>query len=233
MTGKALPALAAAVLCAMVASAPLPAQASGRLVPAGVDTFAVSYSGQRIGTGIMSRARIGTAPNLQLRQVYVWRGAGGEVIVDSLFSDAATLRPIREARVVADTVIEVAFGSDSIRVTTRPRSGTAQRAAVAHGGAMYSSASLEALVAAAPLDNAFQQSVRVFYAPPSPRGVVEVPLHVARSDTVPDRAGLARAAWVVVVTLPDGGTTYWIDKETRAVLRYDVREGPALIEFRR
>jgi hypothetical protein len=235
MSRTGLPELVAAALYALAAGSPLLAQAavSGRLVPAGVDTFAASYSGQRIGTGVMSRARIGSAPDIQLRQVYVWRGGGGEVIVDSVFSDAATLRTVREVRVVADTVIDVAFGDDSVRVTTRPRLGAVQRTAVASGGAVYSSASIEALVAAALLDNGFQQTVRVFYAPPSPRGLADVPMHVARTDTVRDRGGMARSAWVVVVTLPDGSATYWIDKETRAVLQYDVREGPALIEFRR
>lgn len=32
---------------------------------------------------------------------------------------------------------------------------------------------------------------------------------------------------------PGGGTTFWIDKSTRAVLKYDTREGPATIAFRR
>jgi hypothetical protein len=40
-------------------------------------------------------------------------------------------------------------------------------------------------------------------------------------------------AWVVVTGGPEDETKYWIDKETRVVLKYDTHEGPALIEFRR
>src|SRR5688572_9825046 len=92
------------------ANAPLFAQATpsvnGRLLPVGIDTFTVSYAGAVIGHGIMARSH---ARDSQLLQVYQWRSSGGDVIVDSLFSDLGSLRPMREVRVVGDTVIEAAF----------------------------------------------------------------------------------------------------------------------------
>jgi hypothetical protein len=227
----------AALLALISVTSPLAAQASpranGRLLPARVDTFVVSYGGSPIGRGIMGRTRIGGAQRPQLLQVYEWRSAGGDVVVDSLFSDNVSLRPLREVRLTTDTVIEVTFRDDSIHVAVRPRIGPEQRRSYSSSPEVYSSASLEALAAASPLSPGFQQDVRVYYAPPSPHGFLGIRLRVEGSERISDPSGVARDAWIVSVGTPDGGSVYWIDKATRAVLKYDTREGPATIEFRR
>ena len=212
----------------------LGAQAStstdGRRLPVGVDTFTVSYGGQVIGRGIMARARVAGS---QMLQVYTWQGNGSEVIVDSLFSDLASLRSLREVRVVGDTTIEVRFADDSIRLAATIPRDEMRRASVPSRSGVFSSASLESLAAAAPLAPGYDQELSVYYAPPAQLGVTSIRLRVTGSETVIDRTRASRDAWVVAATTPGGGTTFWIDKVTRAVLKYDTKEGPATIEFRR
>jgi hypothetical protein len=205
------------------------------LLPTGIDTFTVSYAGSVIGRGVMSRSRIQGSQGPQLLQVYNWRRAGGtrDEAVDSLFSDPESLRTIREVRVVTDTVIEADFRRDSVRLTLRPRLGPSRQRSVAVSPAAYSSAVIEALVAASPLSQDFAREYHVYYLPPAVHGVLRTSIRVLGSDRVRDRQGIERDSWTVSADTPGGGTTYWIDKQTRAVLKYDTREGPATIEFRR
>jgi hypothetical protein len=224
--------VAAAVVAG--ATSPLHAQNSpsvdGRLLPVAVDTFSVSYGGNVIGQGIMGRSRTNDA---RLLQVYEWRSAGGERVVDSLFSDLRSLRPLREVRVLADMAIEASFGNDSIRVVTKVRGAVSRSQSVPVAGNVYSSASLEALAAAAPLGQGYEQEFRLYYSPPAEHGFALVRVRVQGNEAVRDRSRGVRDAWIVAASIPGGGTTYWIDKATRAVLKYDTREGPATIEFRR
>ena len=185
------------------------------------------------GRGIIARSRVQTAHGPQLLQVYSWRIAGGVTIVDSLFSDAETLRSIREVRVVGDTLIEVHFRGDSAHVAKRPSgSGFAFRSFALDAG-VYSSAALDAIVSGLPLAENFEAQLRFYYAPPSNRGVESISVMVAATDRVKDRDGNERDAWVVLAETRGGGTVYWIDKSTRSVLKYDTKEAGALIEFRR
>lgn len=223
---RAFIALAVALL-ALTVIAPLEAQQTvidGRLLPLRVDTFIVSYSGTVIGKGIMARSR--TAQG-QLLQVYEWRGAGGDVIVDTLVSELPSLRTVRETRVLGDTTIAAAYQGDSVRIAVAVKGRTLARNTLAPQ-ASFSSAAIETLAAAAPLAEGYRLDQRVYYLPPAPHGAQEIGVRVTGSARVGDRD-----AWVVAATTPGGGTTYWIDKATRAVLKYDTREGPAVIEFRR
>jgi hypothetical protein len=213
----------------LLAASPLSSQSAidGKLLPLSVDTFVVSYGGNVIGHGIMAR---GTSSDGRLVQVYQWRSAAGDVIVDSLISERSDLRPIRESRVVGDTLVQAIFGADSVRVVTSSGGRIVRRQAAAAGKSLYSSASLESLVAAAPLAATYEAQLRVYYAPPSPLALQTISARVIGSERV---APSNRDAWVVQTSTPGGGTTFWIDKSTRAVLKYDTREGPATIEFRR
>jgi hypothetical protein len=203
----------------------------GSLLPRGVDTFHVSYAGNRIGRGILARVEKGAGANKQLLQVYSWRGAGGDETTDSLFMQHASLRPLREVRIAGDTIIEVRFQSDSATVSTRYIRGSAASQSFRIGRA-YSSASLDAVVAAAPLSAAYTAQGDFYYAPPSTLGTVRIAYRVIGSERIRDR-GSDRDTWVLAVDTPDGGTTFWIDKTSRSVVRFDTREGNAVIEFRR
>src|SRR5688572_27796188 len=71
-------------------------------LPTRLDTATAFYGKTAIGRGITCWSSVGS----EHRQVYVWLGADGSPpTVDSLFSDARTLRTLREVRVVGDTVI--------------------------------------------------------------------------------------------------------------------------------
>src|SRR4030095_1437189 len=111
------------------ASAQNPA-VDGRLLREGVDTFTVSFGGEVLGRGIISRSRVMQDDRPQLLQVYSWHLGFGR-IVDSLFSDAASLRSIRQVRVIADTTIEVTYRGDSAHVETRPSSDAPARRSLA------------------------------------------------------------------------------------------------------
>jgi hypothetical protein len=203
------------------------------LLRAGIDTFQVSYAGRVLGVGIMSRSRLGRGANSQLLQVYTWRGARGDWTIDSLFAKESSLRTDREVRVSGDTAIAVAYTATGIEVVSRAPNSPPNRKSFVAKPVAYSSAALEGLVAASPLSPSYSQEYTFFYAPPSARGMVRIRLHVIGVERVTDQRGRNREAWIVVADTPDGGTTYWVDRETRAVLKYDTREGPALIEFRR
>ena len=199
-------------------------------LPRTVDTFHVSYAGNTIGRGILARSNRGSGAGAQLLQVYTWRGAGYETL-DSLFTERTSLRPIREVRIAADTVIEVRFRGDSAKVEKRaPRGPTTTSSVRTAGG--YASGSLDAVVSAAPLSVGYSGRAMFYYAPPSPRGTIPIAYKVTGSSRIRVR-GTEHDAWVVSVDTPDGGTVYWIDKTTRSVLQFDTREGNALIEFRR
>jgi hypothetical protein len=205
----------------------------GRLLREGVDTFNVSFAGEVLGRGIISRSRVDAANRQQLLQVHTWSLGFGGTIVDSLFSDATSLRSIRQVRVVGDTTIEVTYRGDSAHVETRPSSDSTARRSLALAAGAYSSAALDALVAGLPLAENFEARLRFYYAPPSGRGVEQITVSVAATDRVRDRSGRERDAWVVLAETAGGGTVYWIDQETRSVLKFDTKEGAALLEFRR
>ncbi len=216
------------------ASASLSAQApppnvDGRLLPPGTDTFTVSYGGAVIGRGIMAR----TVSGSRLLQVYRWKSAQGDSTLDSLFSDLRTLRSQREVRVVTDTVIEVSYTNDSILVTMRARGAPARRQSALAATSVFSSAILDGLAASAPLADGYQQDVWFYYAPPARLGIVVTRISVDGSERVVDSVGRSRDAWRVLAATPSGGTTFWIDKATRSMLKFDTHEGPATIEFRR
>ncbi len=205
----------------------------GRLVRNGTDTFAASYSGALLGHGITHRSRVGNGDRIQILQVYTWRDTRGSWIIDSLFADERSLLAVRQVRVVPDTVVETRYTPQGVEVMTRLGDGSGQRKSFVAGPVAISSAALEAVVAASPLSPGFEQEYQLFYAPPSPRGLVQIRLRVTGAERVKDRSGADREAWVVSASTPGGGTVFWIDKATRSVLRFDTREGPATIEFRR
>ena len=223
----------AALLIAVVPAAAQGPSIDGKLLREAVDTFNVSVAGDVFGRGIISRSRVQTSHGAQLLQVHSWRIAGGMPIVDSLFSDAQTLRSIRQVRVVGATLIEVQFRGDSAHVATLPSEDSITTQSLALEAGVYSSAALDAIVSGLPLAENFEAQLRFYYAPPSDRGVEAVNVMVAASDRVKDREGNERDAWVVFAEKRDGGTVYWVDKSNRSVLKFDTKEGGALIEFRR
>ena len=207
-------------------------KADGRLLRESVDTFNVSFAGDVFGRGIIARARVATSDGPQFLQVYSWRIAGG-VIVDSLFSELASLKSLRQVRVVGDSVIEIEFRGDSAHVAKRAYADTPRRESFALEPGAYSSAAIDQIVSGRPLDEQFDAQLRFYYAPPSERGVELINVRVLGSEPVRDRSGNQRDAWVVATGTPAGGTVYWVDKSTRSVLQFDTREGRALLEFRR
>jgi hypothetical protein len=218
---------------AFVAEAQSSVQLDGRLLRTGIDTFQVSYAGRLLGVGIMDRSRVGRETVAQLLQVYTWRGGRGDWTIDSLFAEERSLRTAREVRVSGDTTIVILYTSTGIEVVTQAGNSPVTRKFVAAAPFTYSSAALEGLVAASPLSPNYSREYVFFYAPPSARGMVRIKLHVIGSERVTDQRGRTREAWIVAADTPNGGTSYWIDRETRAVLKYDTHEGPAVIEFRR
>jgi hypothetical protein len=194
-------------------------------LPARHDTLAVSYAGSVIGRGIMTWARHGR----EQLQVYAWLGAHeGQGVTDSLFSNPATLAPVREVRTVGDTTITVFFGRDTVFITTTVADRSETKWAVAPNAPMFSSASIESLAATMPFERGASRQLLTFYAPPSTLGVRRTTIRVEERESV-----LNRVAWRIVADTPGGGTTFWVDALTRTVLQSDVREGSAVITFRR
>ena len=177
----------AALLIAAVPAAAQGPSIDGRLLREGVDTFNISFAGDVFGRGTIARSRVLTSHGPQLLQVHSWRIAGGITVVDSLYSDAETLRSIREVRVVGDTVIDVQFRGDSAHVATRPSADSIATRSLALDAGVYSSAALDAIVSGLPLAENFEAQLRFYYAPPSDRGVESISVRVAAHDRVDDR----------------------------------------------
>jgi hypothetical protein len=194
------------------------------VLPTRHDTLTVSYAGTVIGRSTMTWLR----RDREQLQVYVWTNAAdGSRVTDSLFADPISLEPIREVRLHGDTTVTVIFGRDTVFLTTTVNGRPETSRAVAPAAVLYSSASIESLAATMPLQPGASRRVLTYYAPPSTLGLRRTVIRVEARESV-----RGRAAWRIVADTPGGGTTYWIDAETRAVLQSDVREGDAVITFR-
>jgi len=200
----------------------------------GIDTFAVSYSGQVIGRGIQVLEASSGAGVITWKQTYTFRSQGGDESTDTLFMDGATLRPIREARASAVGRFSIDFTPKEIVSTSLVVDGGPVTTRTPLTAPVFSSASLETVVRSLPLGDGMQSTVDLYYPPPSTTGAVTISIHVVRSEEVPARRGSApRAAWVVVAGAPGKATTYWVDKADRTLLQFDTEEGSAVIAFRR
>ena len=73
-----------------------------------------------------------------------------------------TLVPIREVRVMGDTVINIIFGGDTLFLTTIIGGSASTSRALAPAGPMYSSSSLATLAATMPLRPAASRTFLTF-----------------------------------------------------------------------
>lgn len=189
-----------------------------------VDTLIVSQAGTVVGDRVTTWSRLG----LDQLFVHAERNTGdGARTVDSTFSDPRTLRPSRSVRYSGDRVVAVLFGHDTIFVTMiiAGRSSTAW--AVAPAAELYASSSLDALAASMPFSAGATRRVLVFFAPPSSYSIQGVQLRVEGREEL-----RGRSVWRVTATTPGGGSTYWLDDKTRAILRSDARDGDRVIALR-
>ena len=217
-------ALGRSLLLASVLSVVAGAQAAP-VLPTSVDTFTVRYGTTVLGRGIMQRSYRGS----ELLLVYAWRSAlDGSSSLDSLFVDAASLQTRLDVLVSGDTtrVAEYSTAAVTIRTVGGAKGATTRSVAVPIG--THSSAAIEVLAASMPFSAGATRTISTFYSPPSRLGIVEAMIRVVGSETVD-----GRTAWRVTVDTPGGGTVFWIDALSRAVLQFDTREGDALITFRR
>jgi hypothetical protein len=100
---------AAALPAATQSPPPLPA------LPERHDTLTAVYAGTVIGRGVMTWTRSG----LEQLQVYIWiSAADGMKVIDSLFADPTSLRPVREVRAIGDTVVTVLYARDTVFLAT-------------------------------------------------------------------------------------------------------------------
>jgi hypothetical protein len=194
-------------------------------LPSRVDTLAVRYGSAAIGRGIMTW----TYRADQFLQVYVWKSAvDGSSVTDSLWADPGSLRPRREVRVTADTVIEVTFDEDRLLTRISVAGKDVSSRTVSVRMPVFSSASIESLAATMPLRLNAAAVFATYYAPPSHLELQQTRIRVAAQDAIG-----GKLLWRVVAGTADGTTTFWVDATTRAVLQSDVQEGSALITFRR
>lgn len=193
-------------------------------LPERFDTLTVRYGEAVIGRGIMHWTRQG---GLHL-QVYVWTSAyDGTSVTDSLFSDPLTLRPRREVRLAGDTTNVLDFTDKSVTTQTLAHGAMTAVTRVDAAG-LFSSASIEALAASMPFEAGASAEFVTYYAPPSRHGARPTRIAVAGREAID-----GRPAWRVTASTPSGGSTFWVDEESRTVLRMETREGEAVITFRR
>jgi hypothetical protein len=161
--------------------------------------------------------------------VYTWQSVqGGAWSLDSLFLDAVTLSTRLDVLISGDTTRVAAFSPGAVTIGAGRDARGAMLRSIAVPEGTVSSAAIEAIAASMPFAEGATRKVSTFYSPPSRLGLVETTIRVEGSEPVD-----GRAAWRVSAETPGGGTVFWIDARSRAVLQYDVREGGALITFRR
>ncbi len=221
-------ALALALVIAAGVCSPAAAQDEEPSLPAlpvRADTFTATIDSVVIGRGVLEWGRRG----LDHLSVYSWKSArDGSSVTDSLFSYPLTLRPVKEVRVTGDTMRTIIYGRDTVWITTTVGDISETARAVAPTMTMHASSSLPALAATMPFTRGARRVVLAYHAPPSSLGARHVPLVAEALDEVG-----GRPAWRDPAGTPGGGTTFWIDAQSRAVLRWNVREGEVVIKFRR
>ena len=189
-----------------------------------VDTLVVSQAGAVVGGRVTTWARLG------FDQLFVhtdYNTRDGSQTVDSTFSDPRTLRPSRTVSYRGDTAIAVLFGHDTIFVTTITAGRSSTAWAVAPAAELFASSSLDALAASMPLSAGATRRVLVFFAPPSSYSIQGVQLRVEGREEL-----RGRSVWRVTATTPGGGSTYWLDDKTRAILRSNSRDGDRVVALR-
>lgn len=193
-------------------------------LPERYDTLLVSGGDSVLGREIVIWTRLG----LEQLQVHKWTSAvDGTSETDSLFANPMTLVPVREARVIGDTVTSIIFGGDTLFLTTIINGSASTSRALAPAGAMYSSSSLPSLAATMPLRAGASRTFLTFLAPPFGRGAVPVVVRVWEPMRVD-----GRDACRVTAGTPGGGSTYWVHSETRTILRSEIRIGDTVISRR-
>ncbi len=215
------------LLLILAAAAPAATAQVSREVrlPTRTDTLVARYGTTIIGRGITARAYRGG----ELQQAYVWQSAAdGSSTTDSLWLDTMSVQPWREVRVISDTAVRITFGKGRVDVRTIVAGRETSRRGISAPTPYHSSASLEVIAASMQMQVGATADVNAYYAPPSNLGFQVIRLRVVARDTV-----RGTDAWRVVASTPTGSTTFWISATSREVLQYDVREGAALITFRR
>lgn len=213
---------------AALAGAPLGAQEDEPdlpPLPERTDTLTATSNGVVVGRGVLEWTRRG----LDQLQVYTWTSAfTGERIIDSLTSYPLTLRSVRAVQVTGDTARAIIFGRDTIWITTTVGDVSQTARAAAPAVTLRSSASLMMLAATMPFAVGARRVALVYFAPSSDLGARYVPIVVEGAESVD-----GRSAWRIMAGTPRGSTTFWVDARTRALLRFDAREGDTTIRFSR
>lgn len=219
--------LRASAVASLLVGHPLVAQDEEPSLPAlptREGSFTATSDGVVIGTGVLVWTRRG----LEQLSVYIWTSAtDGSSVTDSLASYPLTLRPVREVRITGDTSRTIIYGRDTMWITTTVGDVSQTARAAAPAMTMHAAASLPLLAATMPFTAGARRMVLAYHAPPSALGARYVPLVVEGPEVVD---GLN--AWRITAGTPGGGTTFWVDARTRAILRWDVQEGAALVKFR-
>lgn len=140
---------------------------------------------------------------------------GAAVSVDSFTVDGRTLAPIAVTTTHAEEKVEFRFAEGRV-TSTADGSSVDRRIAepVFYGN------SVDLVLGALPLREGYEARLRFFDAPDAPTR-----LRVEAADEVAAGDGGLCPAWRVEVEGGDHGGTYWISRDTHALVRYDSDQG--------
>jgi hypothetical protein len=232
---RSLVAASAAALCLAAAASgqATPATADGTLLRPGVDTFHVLAGRDTIGYGVQALERAEGAGGPAWLQVYRFHPRKGAPTLDSLVVDGRTLLPVRQVRRNERMRADVAYDGSRVRVSSTPAGAGPTSADMRFDVPVYSSSSIPLLARALPLAEGFATEVHTYNPGPFPATLERLTLQVEGTETVVGRAGKEAGCWVDGASTKGGGTLYWIDRETREVVRFVVMEGGEPILFTR
>jgi hypothetical protein len=176
----------------------------------------------RSGTMIDALDTVRVNGELRLQRVYsrtdVLLGSGVDTLVDA-FADL-TLRLV-DSRSDGGGVEHVEWRNGRITGVVEQSGRPARQIDTATAGGVYSSASFDLILRAAPLANGYSITLPAYSGRQGPK---TVSAKVAGSETLP-RFG---ATWRVDVDFGGRSATFWITKDSRRLVRQLVRAAPGV-----
>jgi hypothetical protein len=161
--------------------------------------------------------------------VHTFMSPGGQII-DSALAYRATLAPIWQHSHQPTKTMSLDFDATGVTGLLTPRDSTPRAVKQALGGRAFDTTDLDEVVSSLPFAAGYSV-VLPFYI--FEHGVIEQDtVSVTGVEKLAAPGGALRAAWKVAFSDPVMNATYWIDLETRKVLRRDITQRRTGVRFR-
>ncbi|MEO5817258.1 MAG: hypothetical protein ABIT20_18470 [Gemmatimonadaceae bacterium] len=151
-------------------------------------------------------------------------------LLDSALADRATLAPIWQHSHQPTKTQMLDFGATAVTGSVTPKDSSARAVRHTLGERAFDTTNLDEVIASLPFAAGYSV-VLPFYT--FEQGAIERDtIAVAGVEQMAAPGGAMRSAWKVSFSDPIITCTYWIDRETRKILRQDVTQRRSGVRFR-